>query len=433
MIYGCRYIIKIEKIAKMQRREVILMQTEINYQQLGQRVREKRKAMNVQQKDMAIAIGTATNHLSDIERGRKKPSLELLMRISSFLDTPVDYFLIKHEEPREYAVYQKLSIQSFIAVPVKPRPLGFLVVRNPRKNTTESSLLKMLAFVTLSIINEKKLMDRMRFAIQPENIRKDTDILVNLFGSLEIYTSRGVLKEADIKSQKILRMIAYLLLNRKSSVPPREMAEALWPEEGMDIGVLSNNMRGLLFRLRNTFGLICQHNLIESTPNGYRLNPKLNIMTDLQQFDKCCDAVPRAISTSEKIDLLKQAVRIYKGNVLTSAEAEHWLMLTASHYNLKYVGIVNELLRMLADAECYHDLHKYAAQSLSIEPGNIYAYYWLIYSMVHLGSFDLAKSEYEMAQRYLTNEEYKELTDMLQNLRSLAPEDLFYIRKLPDA
>ena len=51
MIYGCRYIIKIEKIAKMQRREVILMQTEINYQQLGQRVREKRKAMNVQQKD----------------------------------------------------------------------------------------------------------------------------------------------------------------------------------------------------------------------------------------------------------------------------------------------------------------------------------------------------------------------------------------------
>ena len=45
------------------------MQTEINYQQLGERIREKRKTMNVQQKDMAIAIGTATNHLSDIERG----------------------------------------------------------------------------------------------------------------------------------------------------------------------------------------------------------------------------------------------------------------------------------------------------------------------------------------------------------------------------
>ena len=60
------------------------MQTEINYQQLGQRVREKRKAMNVQQKDMAIAIGTATNHLSDIERGRKKPCV-----ISWPITTPI--------------------------------------------------------------------------------------------------------------------------------------------------------------------------------------------------------------------------------------------------------------------------------------------------------------------------------------------------------
>lgn len=275
-------------------------------------------------------------------------------------------------------------------------------------------------------------MDSLRFTIQPEKITKDTDILVNLFGNLEIYTSRGVLKEADIKSQKILRMFAFLLLNRKGSVSPWEMAEALWPGEHMDLEAISNNMRGLIYRLHQSFSLICRHKLIASTPNGYRINPKLNVMTDLQQFNKCCDAVLHAISTSEKIELLKQAMQIYKGNVLASVESEHWLMLTASHYNLKYIGIVNELLRMLADAESYHDLHKYAVQSLNIEPGNLHAYYWLIYAMVHLGSFDLAKSEYEMAQHYLTVEEYEELTDMLQNLRNLPQEDLFYIRKLPD-
>ena len=98
----------------------------------------------------------------------------------------------------------------------------------------------MLAFVTLSMINEKKLMDSLRFTIQPEKITKDTDILVNLFGDLEIYTSRGVLKEADIKSQKILRMFAFLLLNRKGSVSPWEMAEALWPEEHMNLEAISS-------------------------------------------------------------------------------------------------------------------------------------------------------------------------------------------------
>ena len=86
------------------------MQTEINYQQLGIRVREKRKSMNIQQKDMAIAIGTATNHLSDIERGRKKPSLELLMRISSFLDTPVDYFLMDNPYScQSYSINSELA------------------------------------------------------------------------------------------------------------------------------------------------------------------------------------------------------------------------------------------------------------------------------------------------------------------------------------
>lgn len=95
---------------KKQHGEVILMQTEINYQQLGERIREKRKTMNVQQKDMAIAIGTATNHLSDIERGRKKPSLELLMRISSFLDTPVDYFLMDNPYScRSYRINSELA------------------------------------------------------------------------------------------------------------------------------------------------------------------------------------------------------------------------------------------------------------------------------------------------------------------------------------
>lgn len=74
--------------------EVITMQTEINYKLLGKRVVAKRTEHNLMQKDLAEKLGIAVNHLSDVERGVKKPSLELLVRISSQLDTPVDYFLM---------------------------------------------------------------------------------------------------------------------------------------------------------------------------------------------------------------------------------------------------------------------------------------------------------------------------------------------------
>lgn len=70
------------------------MQTEINYKQLGKRIVAKRNDRNLMQKDFADMLGIAVNHLSDVERGVKKPSLELLMRISYLLDTPVDHFLM---------------------------------------------------------------------------------------------------------------------------------------------------------------------------------------------------------------------------------------------------------------------------------------------------------------------------------------------------
>lgn len=86
------------------------MQTEINFKQLGKRVVAKRLEKNLMQKDLAEMLGIAVNHLSDIERGVKKPSLELLMRISSFFDTPVDYFLM--DMPHSccsYAINEELA------------------------------------------------------------------------------------------------------------------------------------------------------------------------------------------------------------------------------------------------------------------------------------------------------------------------------------
>lgn len=326
---------------------------------------------------------------------------------------------IKDTYPDEYNLYQRLRIYSVLSVPVKPRPTGFLAVRNPKRYINRSSMLQMLAFVVLAIVNEKKLLDSVKMASAPESIKNETDILVHLFGELEIYTSQGVLREADLKSPKISRLLAYLLLNSRSMIPPREIAEAIWPEEACDSDNPGQNLKGLIYRFRQMFSLISDYQLIESTPNGYRLNPKLNIMTDLQQFDRYWDAAQKAISVTDKVSLLKKTVAVYTGNVLASAASEHWLMHTASHYNLKYLGVINELLKTLAEANDYSEIHLYATQSLSIEPGNMRAYYWLIYAMYRMGATEMAKSEVKEAERYLTREEYLELIRYLRQLKGI--------------
>lgn len=66
----------------------------INYQCLGNRIREQRKQRKISQIDFAEMIDRSTAFVSRMERGLKKPSLETLMLISAVLNTTPNALLI---------------------------------------------------------------------------------------------------------------------------------------------------------------------------------------------------------------------------------------------------------------------------------------------------------------------------------------------------
>lgn len=331
---------------------------------------------------------------------------------------------IKEDWPEEYAVYQRLHVHSLIGIPIKPRPVAFLIVRNPKCYLEHTSMLKFLGVVALNAVNDHKMFDSEKSLLSPDSIRSDQDVLINLFGNLEIYTSRGVLREQDFKAPKCCRVIVYLLLNRRSTHPPQEIATALWPNDTSDVDALCSNIRGLIYRIRQEFSKISSHPLIESTPNGYRLNPALNIVTDLQQFDRLWESVQNATATIRKVDLLKQTAGLYRGPVFESTSDEHWIVNVANRYSLHYTGVINELMAKLADAGDYFDIHQYATRSLEIEPGNIKVRYWLIFAMYRLGSVEMAKSEVDRSKELLTAEEYEALLRLLKQGKELIESGL---------
>ena len=122
---------------------------------------------------------------------------------------------------------------------------------------------------------------------------------------------------------------------------------------------------------------------------------------------------------------MKQAVNMYKGDVLVSAAGEHWLIPTSAHYNLRYLGMMSELLRILAEGKDYHNLHRYAAQALTVNPENKTAYYWLIYSMVKMNAIELAKTQLQIAQENLTDEDYFDLVSELKKIDISPTTNLF--------
>ena len=165
-------------------------------------------------------------------------------------------------------------------------------------------------------------------------------------------------------------------------------------------------VRNYIHTFKKAFDLVSPYPLIVSTANGYGVNPELNIMTDLRQFDLLWENAQHATSISHKVELLKQAAALYKGSVFENAGGELWIESIATHYRLRYVGIINELLATLDEAGDYTGVQQYAAKAVELTPENPRAHYWLIHAMNHLGTLEFARNQIALAKEKLTGEEY---------------------------
>lgn len=116
----------------------------------------------------------------------------------------------------------------------------------------------------------------------------------------------------------------------------------------------------------------------------------------------------RASSVINKVDILKNALDLYHGKILSSADGEHWLIQFATKYHLSYMSAVSELLKQLDSLHSYDLLNQYAMKSLTIAPDNPKAYCWLIRSLKAQGMNELATNELAAAKEHLTTEEYEE-------------------------
>lgn len=69
------------------------------FKKIGQRIRKVRLEQGIKQKDLARRIGISQGALTNFELGRRKISLEWLLKIAKALDVPVSYFVGAVEPP----------------------------------------------------------------------------------------------------------------------------------------------------------------------------------------------------------------------------------------------------------------------------------------------------------------------------------------------
>ena len=324
---------------------------------------------------------------------------------------------IRDTYPEEYELYQRLQVNNLMAVPFWKGPVGFLVLRNPKRYMKQTSFLRMLNYIVVNSLSEYFMIETSKLTLTSPRITNENDVYISLFGELKIIGPKGILTESELKSPKISRILVYLLFSKKSGVSPREMADAIWPDEDADC--IAKNFKGLIYRLQQAFSLISDSRLVESTPNGYRLNPQLNITTDYQLFlTKGANALA-APTTEQKADLMKKAVELYNGQLFHSAASEHWIMSISVDFYHKYVSLVGELLKTLFEGKDYASVHHFAAKARQFAPYSEDLYFWMIRSIMKVGHTELARGELRMAQNKLLEEEYAALVERLKEVGDL--------------
>ena len=105
---------------------------------MGQRIKTRRKELNMTQGQLAEAISISNNHLSSIETGKQAPSLEVLLRICESLGTRPDYLLLGsisgHNTPQ--TLVENLQLCSEHDLKLVKRMVDYMV----ELNTTNRSI-----------------------------------------------------------------------------------------------------------------------------------------------------------------------------------------------------------------------------------------------------------------------------------------------------
>lgn len=316
------------------------------------------------------------------------------------------------QDPEEYANYKRLEVKSVLGVPYYKGSTGFLIVRNPKRYFFQLTPLVMTSYIVAAETNDIRLILANQNQITSEGIREKNDVVISMFGGMTISSYYGTIKGRDI-SDGIVRILAYLALQPKKEAKSYQIGEALYPNE--DSISSANKIKNLIYHFRKDYSILFDQNsrLVETVNNTYLLDPNLNITTDCTLFDSLLKEAKTEHDTTRKIFLLRQATKLYKGDLLPEIASEPWLMLTATHYTEKYLKLSIQLCKLLYDQKDYCRCQEQALEALKHIPGSRKLYYWLIRSVKARDLTGFAASMQKNAEKTLEPYDYQLLLQEL--------------------
>lgn len=114
---------------------------EFQYSDMGNRIKIRRKELRIKQAELAEELNISNNHISSIENGRQKPSLDTFIRICNILNVTPDYLLLgsMHAYNIPHDIIDKLRLCNQSDIELARDFVEILVKRNEKKHIIDQN------------------------------------------------------------------------------------------------------------------------------------------------------------------------------------------------------------------------------------------------------------------------------------------------------
>lgn len=163
-------------------------------------------------------------------------------------------------------------------------------------------------------------------------------IKVYFLGNFRLETEKGCLTEKEIHSERIMRLLSYILLFRNKKLNQMELADVVW-EDG-EIGNPAGALKNLMYRLRNLMKeYLGKKEYILSGRGFYHWNPQCEVVLDAELLEEKIEKSIHEHSPEQAIEELEESMELYKGEFLETIGDTRWVFpYSAFYHNLMFKG-----------------------------------------------------------------------------------------------
>jgi DNA-binding SARP family transcriptional activator len=195
-------------------------------------------------------------------------------------------------------------------------------------------------------------------------------LAIHLFGRFRI--RRGDAAELAIDAAKAQELLAYLLLHRQRACRREAVAEVLWPESSP--AQARKYIRQSLWQLQTALDesgdgrrdpavIVVDQEWLHITPNP-------DVWLDVAVLDSAlelCQAAAARDLTLDQADALREAAKIYQGELLESWTQE-WCLYERERLAIGHLQVLDKLMEFCEAQRAYDEAVEYGAEILRVDP-----------------------------------------------------------------